>query len=283
MSSKTPNLFDYATKELSQDAMICWLIAWSGQCKSEAWENEELRRCGIRLVKAMLKKHGRDIEFNDGYTVKILRQKKRIDILARINGRQVLLIEDKTFTKNHNKQLENYYNHVVSGKTDLGKVEQEDLYPIYCKTGNQSLADDCRIEGIKNYKVFNRKDFLDVLDSYEGCNSTLRDFRKHLKELEIQTNSYVQWRPSSRRDSWRAWEGFYRYLECGWAETSRRIGWEYVPIGDFLGFNWGTDRHGGRSLPSDRDAIWPGRKTLLQGLGKRKVQGTTASPEVRLA
>ena len=25
----TPNLFDFATKELSQDAVICWLIAWA--------------------------------------------------------------------------------------------------------------------------------------------------------------------------------------------------------------------------------------------------------------
>ena len=25
----TPNLFNYATKELSQDAMICWIIAWA--------------------------------------------------------------------------------------------------------------------------------------------------------------------------------------------------------------------------------------------------------------
>ena len=26
---KQPNLFDFATKELSQDAMICWLIRWA--------------------------------------------------------------------------------------------------------------------------------------------------------------------------------------------------------------------------------------------------------------
>ena len=24
-----PNLVDYATKELSQDAVVCWLIAWA--------------------------------------------------------------------------------------------------------------------------------------------------------------------------------------------------------------------------------------------------------------
>ena len=26
---RNPNIFDFATKELSQDAMICWLIRWA--------------------------------------------------------------------------------------------------------------------------------------------------------------------------------------------------------------------------------------------------------------
>ena len=30
-NDETPNLFHYATKELSQDAMICWLIDWAGR------------------------------------------------------------------------------------------------------------------------------------------------------------------------------------------------------------------------------------------------------------
>ena len=29
MKSNAPNLPHYATKELSQDAMICWLIDWA--------------------------------------------------------------------------------------------------------------------------------------------------------------------------------------------------------------------------------------------------------------
>ena len=31
MNSNTPNLFHFATKELSQDASICWLIEWMGR------------------------------------------------------------------------------------------------------------------------------------------------------------------------------------------------------------------------------------------------------------
>ena len=54
MNSNAPNLFHYATKELSQDAMICWLIKWAGQGKGAGPEQEELRRCGSRFVSALL-------------------------------------------------------------------------------------------------------------------------------------------------------------------------------------------------------------------------------------
>jgi len=34
-----PNLFAYATSELSQDAVLCWMLAWGDQCwKPAAWK-----------------------------------------------------------------------------------------------------------------------------------------------------------------------------------------------------------------------------------------------------
>ena len=40
-----PNLFNYATKELSQDAIICWLIEWAGT-QAENESEQELRKVG---------------------------------------------------------------------------------------------------------------------------------------------------------------------------------------------------------------------------------------------
>ena len=31
MDTQRPNLFKYGRKELSQDAMICWLLAWANK------------------------------------------------------------------------------------------------------------------------------------------------------------------------------------------------------------------------------------------------------------
>lgn len=77
-----PNLFDYATKELSQDAMICWLIAWS------AYDGDaELAWLGRRLVTALLS-HKRGGRMRGGVVVQnleIMQQEKNIDVLVRIN------------------------------------------------------------------------------------------------------------------------------------------------------------------------------------------------------
>ena len=244
MDSNTPNLFRYATKELSQDALICWLIEWAGQPPGDTQEDEELRRCGIRFVNALLN-HRRGeqdlIKLKSGSRVEILRQERSIDVLARINVRHVLLIEDKTDTKDHSNQLSRYYQDVVEGRTTFGKVKKGDLYPVYFKTGNQPLADDRRIEAIENcnYKVFNRKDFLIVLNACKGGNAILLDFRKYLQELEDGTNAYAEW-TRSQGGSWLSWEGFRRCLENEWGSSGRWIWWGHVwnRSGGFHCFSW---------------------------------------------
>ena len=243
------NLFRYATKELSQDAVICWLIAWAGQNKSDDPEQEELRRCGREFVHALLnhKREGKSVELPEEIATEIHQQDKSIDVLARINGKQVLLIEDKTGTGDHSGQLKRYYDHVAGGDTKklLGKTAPEDIYPIYFKTGNQSLADDRRIErtieGVNGYRVFNRENFLKVLNGHEGNNPILMDYRQYLQDVEDDTNGYKEWKKDSSK-SWHAWEGFFRCLECelGIEDDVEDAPWGYVhnQSGGFLGFWW---------------------------------------------
>lgn len=238
-----PNIFSYATKELSQDAVICWLIDWAGRQGVQDKEDRALRKCGRRFVEALLAEHGARL---DGAIekIEIRQQDHSIDVLARINGclGQVLLIEDKTGTGDHSGQLKRYYEAVVGGKTGLGKVGKENLFPIFLKTGNQSLAADRGIEESmetgRSYKIFNRKEFLEkVLNDYEGSNPILMDFRAYLQAWEDDTNS---WREGERTKwSWKAWEGFFRYLEV----EERLVnceGWGYVPNpqGGFRGLWW---------------------------------------------
>ena len=119
-----PNLFDYAGKELSQDAMICWLIAWAGHGDTEDPEDRALHDCGRHFVRALLRKH--HIDLNPSEVIEkteIHQQDHGIDVLARVTTDQeeyVLLIEDKTDTEDHSQQLQRYYDGVCNGETSLG-------------------------------------------------------------------------------------------------------------------------------------------------------------------
>ena len=101
---RRPNLFCYATKELSLDAMVCWLLAWARR-KQETMD-KALHACGLQMVKALLGKHR--VKLDDVTAVELSKQDHGIDVLARVNHRHVLLIEDKTKTRHHSNQLQRY-------------------------------------------------------------------------------------------------------------------------------------------------------------------------------
>lgn len=237
-----PNLFNYATKELSQDAVICWLINWSAHDS-----DSELARLGRHFVESLLnhKREG-NVNLKGGpLEVEIHQQDNGIDVLARINKKHVLLIEDKTSSDPHGDQLERYKKAVLSDQTRLKGVPQEDLCAIYFKTGNHSREAVRKIENKYGYKVFDRADFLDVLNGYGGDNAILSDFMKHLESIEERTQSFRKWpRTDYEGDgSWYAWEGLYRELESRLFDSDSELpwrGWGYVPnpSGGFLGFWW---------------------------------------------
>ncbi len=128
-----PNIFRYATKEVSQDAMICWLIAWAGQNENTCVDEDQavLRACGREFVQALLN-HKRDdwVRFDRNIKAEIRKQDKKIDIFARINERYVLLIEDKTMAKDREDKLARYYKAVITGETGFGEVNENNVHPI---------------------------------------------------------------------------------------------------------------------------------------------------------
>ena len=234
-----PNLFAWATKELSQDAMICWLIEWSAT-PGDNKADRELRDLGRGFVGALIDKHGVKLT-GAVQRAEIHRQKHGIDVLARIHDEDspyVLLIEDKTHTSAHSDQLQRYRDLVSGGHTVLGEVP--DHLPLYFKTGNQSLAEDADIEQI-GYRVFLREDLLEVLKGYHGTHPIVTDFREHIQKLEDDFNSFCDWRREDAREewTWAGWEGFYRRLEHELGiHEGQVVGWGYVPnqAGGFLGF-----------------------------------------------
>ena len=243
MTTQRPNLFKYGGKELSQDAMICWLLKWANKCYAET--HPDHHQAGQNFAKALFRKHDHSGP-DDICTVKLEMQASRIDVLAWINDEDedgyALLIEDKTDSNQHSGQLGRYHKLILDGDAQVEgkkiKPSKCRFFPIFLKTGNMSLADKRTIQEQRwrpPYRVFERKEFLDsLLDSKQNVSEILTDFCNHLQEREEDSNSWKETPPADW--SWGAWEGFYRCLEE--KEIAPSINWGYVhnQSGGFLGF-----------------------------------------------
>ena len=94
-----PNLFKFATSELSNDAILCWMLEWGN------YRNSALYQLSNDLVNAFMGKNRSNINIE---SIRITRQYKHIDILLEINDKYIIVIEDKIDTTEHSNQLQTY-------------------------------------------------------------------------------------------------------------------------------------------------------------------------------
>ena len=94
------NLFDYATKELSQDAFLRWLFE---NGFDENCQNEKLKKVARNLFNEFTNNEFKDKEVKELITVA---QWKKIDVSVwfKVDGMEhLIVIEDKTDSKEHNQ------------------------------------------------------------------------------------------------------------------------------------------------------------------------------------
>ena len=215
-----PNIFSFATSELSQDAMFTWLLSWA----DSKYQQHDASLHAVALSFVRLLTGINDLEVS---SIKADRQWEHIDVWAEINDDVFLAIEDKTGTTIHDEQLRRYKEAV-----EKEYPNRKNCY-AYVKTGNEpkSILQQVKDAG---YRIILRKKLLDCLDAYTGDNVVLCNYRDHLRAHEQATQSF-RTKPVSEW-SWSAWEGFYKELENkGMIDT-----WGYVsnPSGGFLGTWW---------------------------------------------
>lgn len=222
-----PNIFHYATSELSQDAFICWLLAWS----DPTYDGMPMHEIGMDFLRELYSRSAR--VFPDKIaTIEVRKQDKNIDVQCIVNGNSVILIEDKTQTVQHSEQLQRYKKTLL----DTG-FSEEQIIPFYIQTGDQSDFGNAYKHG---YTVFLRKDFLLFFTKNENIrqqinNQILENFVSHLSTIEDRVQSFrslplAEW-------NWDSWKGFFSELQMQLGTGA----WSYVanPAGGFLGFFWG--------------------------------------------
>jgi len=220
-----PNLFDYATSELSQDAFLLWLIEWGQSCYKD--EDNALHAIAQRFIRRLLNK-SKEFEISD---IQLFKQQKKIDVLAIINNQYAIIIEDKTDTREHDRQISAYTKEVQTQYPALS------LTCVYYKSGNESKQSIRNMN--KTYKqnhpdaadilVLSRKEMIDILTSEECHNEILTGYLSKLQQIEKATNSY-RTKPVNEW-GWRAWQGFYMMLE-EYFDTDLNFGWGNVPQKD---------------------------------------------------
>lgn len=224
----TPNLFDYATSELSQDAFLLWLLKWGDN--SFTYADKGLNTISKKVIRCMLEV---DEEF-EVRTVDVYKQKEKIDVFAIVNNTHAIIIEDKTNTSEHSKQIARYSDYIKSAYPDLF------LKCVYYKSGNECMqslkntSDNLQNAhpDIAKLKILSRRELLAILKSEESSNIILISYIDKLQRLEDSTNSYLSL-PVSKW-SWRAWQGFYMALEETGLSYNKKesFGWGSVPQKD---------------------------------------------------
>lgn len=120
---KKDNIFQYATKELTQDAFLRWLL------ENHNSDYEDVRYMSNHLIGSIIGQASNQ-SLNIEY-VETRSQERKIDILAfmKINQEKYLIaIEDKTDSHEHDGQLDTYRNYLESKYSNYKK------YYIFYKT-----------------------------------------------------------------------------------------------------------------------------------------------------
>lgn len=181
---ETPNLFRFATKELSQDAVISYWLAWAD--KSYEKSNPYLHRKGTQLLHSLFNKGGIEVPEHD--QIKISNQNCQTDILVELYLRAklvfVLIIEDKIHAYEHSNQLIKYQE-TIQKKL---KIEPDKILGIFLKTGFQDTYSDLGV-----FKPFLLFDVLELLESDKDLkekSEILFQYYQILKERYISVTSF---------------------------------------------------------------------------------------------
>jgi len=193
-----PNIFKYATSELSQDAFFCWLLEWS----NKKYNDEKLNGISLNFINYICQNTNKD-RINSVESIKIVKQEKNIDFYAIINDSLIILFEDKTGTSTHDNQLERYKKYIENYNNYRHSY-------VYIKSDIifSNEIEEVRKEGyliIDLYKLAELLDNISINEIYDEYIEYLHD--KKNKYISYLTEEVKNWKSEN-------WFGFIHKLNC---------------------------------------------------------------------
>jgi hypothetical protein len=201
-----------------------------------------MNRAGVIFLESLLKKAGRNGLLDKPVSVEVGQQENNIDVLIFINGKTVILIEDKTASSEHGKQLERYSGYVEKNYLNM------DLVKIYFKTGVQINLNSVKGVGFEPYLI---SDFVSALkEAYEnGVNNNIFiDAYHHFSEIDRKTNCFHETAIEHWKGDSRYWKGLFQYFDSVFScnninnDFGAGIPRDITGYGSGLGFYFGWNK-----------------------------------------
>jgi hypothetical protein len=227
-----PNIFTYATSELSQDAFFCWLLEWS----KDEYRNDNMHKLSLDFINYILRSTGKS-SIESVKELKIERQDQKIDFYAIFNNSVIIMFEDKTETKQHDNQLKKYKNIMES------KFKGKQISYVYIKSDIIWKDERDAVEDAGYYQI-DIFEMINILKPYQD-NEIYDGYLKNILQKVNVYNTYRNKPYSEWKNNFEAWKGLYSQLDkanCGsmssWGgslKTWFSLFYYYVPEEHYIG------------------------------------------------
>ena len=278
----SPNLFKYATKELSQDAFLCWSLAWANTKYKDS--NKELHGYGKAFLTYLIKRHNDrvnglqnisnepfqqkiNLSLQNKYSIKICKQDDKVDVVVKIkanNNKFDILIEDKVSGGENNDQMTRYQAK-WKARVEAGEIDK--FICIYYKSRKEAYTNWIND---KNYAYVGPDEMLGFMKKHsKGIKDSI--FCDYYNMLYLQDEEMKKFNTKPVKDwNWLQWDRFFIELQKKLDPNGKKgAGWGYVPnrSGGFRGFYWEWGENLYFQL-QDNKVFY---KMTTKGLGERNI------------
>lgn len=201
MEREENKLFKFATKELSQDAFICWCINWFNY--KEIVKSDKKKEQLVKMSEKILDKILENTDINSFHIkeVRIIRQFENIDITLVITTKSskqyIVIIEDKVGANLSSKQKRDLYvsdlikalenNEDKQELLGITEFNKDNIVPVFWKTSvwnenKEELQKELSKYIGKEVICINGNDTLEILKEYIDYSEIIEDFYTCLQD-----------------------------------------------------------------------------------------------------
>lgn len=192
------NIFDFATRELSQDAFLRWLF--------ENYDDPELKDAAGNLLREFC---GIDVaNVKDlGTTAQWCSIDISVWITLKDDSKAALFIEDKTYSEEH-EQLDRYDKHIKQCEKEYARI-----YKIFYKT--DIIRDDeekriAKTTDANKWRIYSIGDILPLFEKYiSSGNLILRQYAEHVKNVYDATQNTQMPRKNGSHIDYLKWISYF--------------------------------------------------------------------------